>query len=108
MAITERLNGLLADLHAHRVATFKPEDLAVNVNQRQFLVDHADQSNFIRKGNVVASFTLPEVGGGNVVIVIGQDHVVQFAAVSPDWLVRSEADEILAAVRSLIATSKAA
>lgn len=226
MASADRVNALLAALHAHRVATFRPEDLAVNVNQRQFLVDHADREKSIRKGDVVTPFTLPEVGGGHVVldellaqgpvvlvffrfagcpacnialpyyqralypdlrklgatlvaispqvperlvdiktrheldflvasdidnvlgkrfgivftadeasqaaarakgtdlgqvtgtgtwelpmpaaIVIGQDRIVQFAAVSPDWLVRSEADEILGELRRVVAISKAA
>ena len=47
MTVQESVNQLLADLHAHRVATFKPEDLAYNINQRQDLVDHTDRSKFI-------------------------------------------------------------
>jgi len=62
----ESVNKLLADLHAHRVATFKPEDLAVNINQRQFLVDYADRTAFIRPGQVVENFELPDVDGGVV------------------------------------------
>lgn len=222
----ESLNQLFADLHAHRVATFKPEDLAVNVNQRKFLVETTDRSKFIKLGDAVDSLTLPEVGGGTVeldtllskgpavfiffrfagcpacnlalpyyqrqlypalkslgaslvaispqipeklreikerhrlefsvatdfgnelgskfgivftaneasqksalakgsnmgetigtgtwdlpmpaVIVIDQDHIVRFVAVSPDWLVRTEADEIIEAVRSIVSVSKAA
>ena len=34
------------------------------------------------------------------VVVIGQRRVVRFADVSPDWPVRTEAPEILAAVRA--------
>lgn len=222
----ESVNKLLADLHAHRVATMNPEDLAVNINQRQWLVDHADRAGFIKPGDVVGPFTLPEVDGGEVAlndllaqgpvvlvffrfagcpacnlalpyyqrqlypglralgaslvaispqvperlveikirhkldffvasdtgnalgktfgivftaneesqksalakgtdmgavigtgtwelpmpaaIVIGQDRVMRFAAVSPDWLVRTEADEILAAVRAVTEVAKAA
>jgi peroxiredoxin len=37
------------------------------------------------------------------VIVIGQDRVVRFAEVSPDWLVRTEAPEILTVVRAISA-----
>jgi peroxiredoxin len=33
------------------------------------------------------------------VVVIGRDRIVRFADVSPDWLVRTEAAEIIAAVR---------
>lgn len=41
------------------------------------------------------------------VVVIGQDGLVRFADVSPDWMVRTEADTILEAVRPLL-VSKAA
>jgi peroxiredoxin len=204
----ESVNKLLADLHAHRVATMKPEDLAVNINQRQYLVDHAERSCFIRAGDVVENFLLPDVvffrfagcpacnltlpnyqrelfpklaafgasllavspqvperlreikdrhaltffvasdtdnglarkfgiaftsnaasqeyakarglnmpqviGTGTwelpmpAAIVIGTDHVVRFAKVSPDWLVRAEAEEILQAVEDLVGVAKAA
>ncbi len=219
MTETDSVNRLLAELHAHRVATYKPEDLAVNVNQRRLLVETADRASFIKVGDIVDSFSLPEVDGGTVevdgllatgpavlvffrfagcpacnialpyyqrqlypglaalgaslvaispqvperlveikerhklgffvasdrdnqlgrkfgivftadaasqkaltakgndlgqitgtgtwelpmpsVVVIGRDRVVRFAAVSPDWLVRTEAAEILAAVRAI-------
>ena len=45
----ESVNKLLADLHAHRVATMKPEDLAVNINQRAWLVEHANSTPCSRK-----------------------------------------------------------
>jgi len=226
MSNKESLNQLFADLHAHRVATFKPEDLAVNINQRKFLVEHTDHTKFIKVGDVVDTLALTEVDGGSVeldallrngpavliffrfagcpacnlalpyyqrqlypalaslgaslvaispqipeklreikerhrlafpvatdfgnrlgykfgivftadeasqnsalakgnnmgettgtgtwdlpmpsVIVIDQQHIVRFVAVSPDWLVRTEADEIIEAVRSAVAVSKAA
>jgi peroxiredoxin len=66
MTEIDSVNRLLADLHAHRVATYKPEDLAININQRQFLVDTADRSKFIKVGDTVEPFTLPEVDGGSV------------------------------------------
>jgi peroxiredoxin len=62
----ESVNQLLADLHAHRVATMNPADLAVNINQRQYLVDHANYSGFLQVGDTVADFTLPDVDGGTV------------------------------------------
>jgi len=40
-------------------------------------------------------------------VVIDRDATVRFADVSPDWLVRTEPDEILAAVRSLPARAAA-
>jgi len=36
------------------------------------------------------------------IVVIGQDRVVRFADVHPDWLVRTEADVVIDAVRSLV------
>jgi hypothetical protein len=41
-------------------------------------------------------------------IVIGRDRLVHFADVSPDWLVRTEAGAILAAVRELTQARAAA
>jgi peroxiredoxin len=226
MRNTDSINQLFADLHAHRVATLKPEELAVNINQRKFLVETSDRSKFVKTGDVVDSLTLTEVGGGTLVldtllgngpvvliffrfagcpacnlalpyyqrqlypalkslgaslvaispqipeklkeikerhrlefsvatdfgnelaskfgivftadeasqklalakgnnmgettgtgtwdlpmpavIVIDQDHVVRFAEVSPDWLVRTEADPIIEAVREVSSVSKAA
>jgi peroxiredoxin len=222
----ESVNQLLADLHAQRVKTMDPADLAVNINQRAWLVDHADHDGFVKPGDVVPNFSLPDVDGGVVeldallaqgpvvlvffrfagcpacnltlpnykrtlfpglqalgaslvalspqvperlreikdrhgleffvasdtgnelarrfgivftsnaasrayalskgvnlpetigtgtwelpmpaAIVIDQNHVVRFAKISPDWLVRAEADEILAAVRDVVGVAKAA
>jgi len=42
------------------------------------------------------------------VVVIGQDQQVHFAEVSPDWLVRTEAERILRAVSDLLAATQAA
>ncbi len=66
MTSKESVNQLFAELHAHRVATLKPEELAYNINQRQYLVDHADRSKFIKLGDRVENFALPEVDGGSV------------------------------------------
>jgi hypothetical protein len=35
------------------------------------------------------------------VVVVDRDHVVRFADVHPDWMVRTEAAAVIAAVRSL-------
>ncbi len=64
----ESVNKLLADLHAHRVATMKPEDLAVNISQRQYLVDHADRSKFVKPGDKIDNFALTDVDGGVVAL----------------------------------------
>jgi peroxiredoxin len=62
----ESVNKLLADLHAHRVATMKPEDLAMNINQRAWLVEHANYAGFVKAGDVIENFSLPDVDGGVV------------------------------------------
>jgi peroxiredoxin len=58
--------GLLADLHAHRVATMSPAELQVNIDQRRELEETADRSRFIKTGDIVERFSLPEVHGGTV------------------------------------------
>jgi peroxiredoxin len=57
---------LLADLHAYRVQTMAKEDLQANIDQRQLLEDTADRANFVRAGDVIEPFALPEVHGGTV------------------------------------------
>jgi peroxiredoxin len=57
---------LLADLHAYRVQTMAKEDLQVNIDQRQLLEDTADRAGFVRAGDVIEPFALPEVHGGTV------------------------------------------
>ncbi len=62
----ESVRELLAELHAERVATWPPEQLKTNIDQRQELVETADRSRFIKAGDVVQPFSLPEVDGGTV------------------------------------------
>jgi peroxiredoxin len=62
----ESLRQLLANLHAERVATWRPEDLQVNIDQRQHLVDTADRSAFIKVGDRVDSFRVPAVDGSSI------------------------------------------
>jgi peroxiredoxin len=57
---------LLADLHAYRVQTMAKEDLQRNIDQRQLLEDTADRAGFVKAGDVVEPFSLPEVHGGAV------------------------------------------
>ena len=57
---------LLADLHAYRVQTMPPADLQVNIDQRQLLEDTADRGSFVKAGDVVGPFTLPEVQGETI------------------------------------------
>jgi peroxiredoxin len=60
------LNQLFAELHAHRVETMDKGDLQVNIDQRKLLEEEADRSAFVRAGQAVTPFSLPEVHGGVV------------------------------------------
>jgi peroxiredoxin len=60
----ESVVQLLADLHAQRVATWRPGDLQVNIDQRKTLLDTANRDRFIKSGDVLEPFSVPEVGGG--------------------------------------------
>ncbi len=57
---------LLADLHAYRLRAMAPADLQVNIDQRQLLEDTADRDAFVKAGDVVEPFSLPEVLGGTI------------------------------------------
>lgn len=68
-----------------------------------YTADEATQASSRAKGSFIGDTTgtgtweLPQPA----VVVIGQDGVVKFADVSPDWLVRTEAEPVIAAVEAL-------
>ena len=66
----ESVRELLAALHAERVATWPPEQLQINIDQRRELVATADRASFVKAGDVVQPFTLPE-GDGDAVALEG-------------------------------------
>ncbi len=70
-----------------------------------FESDAASQAAAKARGSFIGDVT--GTGTGELpmpaVVVIDQDHTVRFAEVSPDWLVRTEAGPILAAVASVLA-----
>jgi peroxiredoxin len=55
------------------------------------------KGSFIGDTTGLGTWELPQPA----VVVIGQDRVVRFAEVSPDWLVRTEAEPVLATARGL-------
>jgi len=59
----ESLRQQFEQLHAHRVATMRPEDLQVNIDQRRELVETADRSKFVKQGDVIENFSVQEVDG---------------------------------------------
>ncbi|HTU61004.1 MAG TPA: peroxiredoxin-like family protein, partial [Polyangiales bacterium] len=64
----ESLHVSFRRLHAQRVATMDPAKLAVNINQRKTLVENADPARWVKVGDRLAPFTLPEVDGGSVAL----------------------------------------
>ncbi len=64
----ESVRQLLAELHAERVATWPPEQLQTNVDQRRELVETANHAGFVKPGDVVQPFSLAEVDGGLVTL----------------------------------------
>jgi peroxiredoxin len=62
----DSVNQLLQNLHAERVATWRPEDLQVNIDQRRRLVDGADVDSFVKVGDVLEPFSVPAVDGSIV------------------------------------------
>jgi peroxiredoxin len=57
---------LLADLHAYRLQNMAMADLQVNIDQRQLLESTANRTAFVKAGDVVEPFSLPEVHGGTI------------------------------------------
>jgi peroxiredoxin len=66
--MSESVRQLLADLHAERVATWKPEALKVNIDQRRTLVETADPTGWIKAGDRAPTFSLAEVDGGELTL----------------------------------------
>jgi peroxiredoxin len=63
---SESLHQIFRDLHAERVRTFDPAVLQVNIDQRKTLVETSDRSRFVKVGDTLAPFRLPEVDGGDI------------------------------------------
>src|ERR1700722_7791518 len=63
---TPTVTGLLAELPPSRLQTMAPTALAANIDQRRLLEETADRDAFVKAGDVVEPFTLPEVLGGTV------------------------------------------
>jgi len=66
MSQRESLHQIFRDLHAERVRTMDPAKLQINIDQRRTLVDTADPSKWIKAGDKLKPFDLPEVDGGRV------------------------------------------
>jgi len=62
--VTESLRDLLGELHAERVRTWPPQDVAANVGQRQELTERFDQSKIRGVGSQLDNYTFADVEGG--------------------------------------------
>jgi peroxiredoxin len=109
VAVSPQIPERLGEIRVRHGLSFKVATDPGNVLGRRFGIlytaDEASQAAQRAKGGSIGETTgtgtweLPQP----TVVVIGPDHVVRFADVSPDWLVRTEAEPVIAAVRSLAA-----
>ena len=60
----ESVRQILGALHHERLKSMDPAALKININQRRTLVETADRGRFIKVGDEVAPFSLPQVDGG--------------------------------------------
>jgi len=63
VSTADSLNQRLAALHAQRVATWRPEDLRVNVEQRRLLVETENTAAYVKVGDSIDAFSVPGVDG---------------------------------------------
>ena len=79
MSQKESLHQIFRDLHAERIRTMDPAKLQINIDQRKTLVETADRSKWVKAGDKVRPFDLPEVDGGRFPIkrVVGETVVVE-------------------------------
>ncbi|NGM48767.1 AhpC/TSA family protein [Caulobacter sp. 602-2] len=107
VAVSPQVPERLGEIRARHGLSYKVAADLGNALGRRFGVlytaDQASQDAQRAKGGFIGDVTgtgtwdLPQPA----VVVIDRQGVVRFADVSPDWLVRTEADPIIAAVRAL-------
>lgn len=103
----------LAEIKTRHTLGFDVASDAGNAIGRRFGIlyefDEASKASALAGGRFIGDVTgtgtweLPQP----TIVVIGQDRRVHFADVSPDWMVRTEAEPVLQAVR-VLALGKAA
>ncbi|MGR4865920.1 peroxiredoxin-like family protein [Caulobacter sp. LARHSG274] len=109
VAVSPQIPERLGEIRVRHALSFKVVTDPGNALGRRFGIlytaDEASQAAQRAKGGSIGETTgtgtweLPQPA----VVVIGRDQVVKFADVSPDWLVRTEAEPVIAAVRALAA-----
>ena len=109
VAVSPQVPERLGEIRTRHELSFKVASDPDNALGRRFGIlytaDEASQAAQRAKGSFIGETTgtgtweLPQP----TVVVIGRDGVVTFADVSPDWLARTEAEPVIAAVRALAA-----
>lgn len=109
VAVSPQIPERLGEIRARHGLSFKVASDPDNALGRRFGIlytaDEASQAAQRARGSSIGNTT----GAGTwelpqpTVVVVGRDHVVRFVDVSPDWLVRTEAEPVIAAVRILAA-----
>jgi peroxiredoxin len=112
-AISPQVPDRLVEIKKRHGLTYNVASDANELGRRfgiLYTADAANQAAAAARGSFIGDVTgtgtweLPQPAA----IVIGQDRVVRFAEVSPDWLIRTEAEPILAAVREIVPARSAA
>ncbi len=107
VAVSPQVPERLIEIRQRYGLSFKvASDIGNDLGHRFGVLYTADQASqdaqrakgaFIGDTTGTGTWELPQPA----VVVIGHDRIVRFADVSPDWLVRTEADPIIAAVRDI-------
>jgi peroxiredoxin len=107
VAVSPQVPERLGEIRTRHDLTFKVASDTDNTLGRRFGVlytaDEASQAAQRARGGSIGDVTgtgtweLPQP----TMVVIGRDRLVKFVDVSPDWLVRTEAEPVIAAVRAL-------
>jgi peroxiredoxin len=108
VAVSPQVPEKLVDIKRRHGFTFEVATDRDNALGRRFGItfesEPASQAAAKARGNFIGDTT--GTGTGELpmpaVVVIDQDHTVRFADISPDWLVRSEAEPVIAAVQSIL------
>jgi peroxiredoxin len=107
VAVSPQVPERLVEIRQRHDLSFKvASDIGNELGRRfgiLYTADEASQAAQRAKGGFIGDTTgtgtweLPQPA----VVVIGHDRIVRFVDVSPDWLVRTAADPVIAAVRDI-------
>jgi peroxiredoxin len=107
VAVSPQVPERLVEIRQRHDLSFKvASDIGNDLGRRfgiLYTADEASQAAQRAKGGFIGDTTgtgtweLPQPA----VVVIGHDRIVRFVDVSPDWLVRTQADPVIAAVRDI-------